>query len=80
MSLVREIAKIALREVVVNQARQRARDLRASARREPAGLGRDLKRELARAADEVAKNPEPVVRAAERLWDQRARPRQGYRS
>ena len=69
MSFRRELAKAVLAEVVSAAAEDRARRLRASARRDAPGLYRDAKRGAARVADEVADDPQPVVDLIEALWD-----------
>ncbi len=69
MSLLRELAKAGLAIAVSAKAEDAATDLRRSARRTRAGLGRELRYDLADAAEEISKDPEPVVKALEAWWD-----------
>ncbi|MCI4359778.1 MAG: hypothetical protein L3J95_05100 [Thermoplasmata archaeon] len=70
MSFRRELAKALLSEAISELAASEGDELRRSARRSPPGLGRDARRTLANASDELAHNPEPLVKAIEALWDQ----------
>ena len=79
MSFRRELAKALLAEVISEVAASEGRKLRRSARRSSPGWGRDVRRSLARTSDDVADNPEPVVKVIEAWWDQPRR-RNEYRS
>jgi len=74
MSFRREFAKVILAEIVASTAADRARRLRASARRDSAGIYRDIKRGAADVSDEIADDPQPIVDLIEALWDS---PRRG---
>lgn len=78
MSLLREIAKFALAQVVTDHATDRARRLRSSARRDPPGWTRSSKRTLAKVADGIADDPDIVVRIVEAWWDGERRNQQSY--
>jgi hypothetical protein len=73
MSLLRELAKAGLAIAISAKAEDAARDLRRSARRTHAGLGRELRYDLADVAEEISEDPGPLVRALEAEWDRSRR-------
>lgn len=69
MTFRRGFSKALLAEMVSAEAGNRAKRLRASARRDVPGLYRDSKRAAASLADEIAAGPEPVVDLIKAVWD-----------
>jgi len=73
MSFRREVAKTILTRLVEEVASDIATQLRGAARREPAGLLRDLERSVADLADDASEDPSWVLALVESLYDYKRR-------